>query len=48
MTTKIFVMPIMDESIDEWTPMVYVLYARGHVINLGLNRLEFKPCAELH
>src|SRR5882724_7607290 len=40
------VMPITDESIDEWTPPVYVFYARGHVINLCPNGLEFKPCVE--
>ena len=41
-------MPITDESIDERTPMVYVLYAQGHVINLGPNGIEFKPHVELH
>src|SRR5882724_6358561 len=40
------VMPIMDKSIDEQTPMVYAFYAQGHMVNLCLNGLEFKPCAE--
>src|SRR5882724_2276012 len=28
------VQPVTDESIDEWTPPVYALYARGHMSNL--------------
>jgi len=36
----------MDKSIDEQTPMVYAFYAQGHMVNLCLNGLEFKPCAE--
>src|SRR5882672_3238296 len=40
------VQPVTDGCIDERTPPVYVLYARGHVTNLQPIEPEFKPHAD--
>ena len=37
------VQPVTDGCIDERTPLVYALYARGHVTNLQPIEHEFKP-----
>src|SRR5882672_4228815 len=37
------VQPVTDRCIDERTPPVYALYARGHVTNLQPIEPEFKP-----